>query len=247
LVVDPSPKQLALYSTLLKDGAALLRSETGADKLAGETDEDYLLRLLVADEGKVTAKNAMHRLLRARQVCGGYLYSDDRSVLWEASPNPKLRALLSMLQDIPGKVVVWVAFVDELRAVARGLQDAGISYVTYYGEVPVDERRQARLSFASENGAKVFLGTAAAAGTGLNELVVANVVIYYSNTLKAGDRWQSEDRTHRIGLRGTVVYYDLVLRGTCDTKLLGLFDKKKRMASFLLGDPNNVALDAIVK
>ena len=65
-----------------------------------------------------------------------------------------------------------------------------------------------------------------------------STVIYYSNSFNAGERWQSEDRTHRHGTTKHVVYYDLIAkgRGSIDRRILGNLRNKKNLSDLTLDE-----------
>jgi SNF2 family DNA or RNA helicase len=60
-------------------------------------------------------------------------------------------------------------------------------------------------------------------------------VIYYSNDFNLGTRAQSEDRAHRRGTTGTVVYHDLLATGTIDEAIVGALRRKESVAAAILG------------
>jgi len=64
----------------------------------------------------------------------------------------------------------------------------------------------------------VFIGNAQTAGFGLN-LQNATLQYFYSNTFRTEERLQAEDRSHRIGVKSTCVYKDVIVRGTVDEKV----------------------------
>src|SRR3546814_2758432 len=80
--------------------------------------------------------------------------------------------------------------------------------VRYDGENSNKEDRRAVREAWTRRGSekRFFIGNAQAGGTGLDWINGASTVIYYSNSFSSLDRWQSEDRTHRIGTKGTVNY-----------------------------------------
>lgn len=82
----------------------------------------------------------------------------------------------------------------------------------------------------------VFVGQPAAAGVSLT-LTAANMIVYYSNTFNGVDRFQSEDRIHRIGMdvnKGAIIV-DLLHLPT-DAYVLENIRKKKVLQAMTLGD-----------
>ena len=76
---------------------------------------------------------------------------------------------------------------------------------------------------------------------GLNDLVGANYVIYYSNDYSADNRQQSEDRTNRQGTKGDkVLYIDLLMKDTIDIQVLDVLRSNQNFSDTILN--HNVIL-----
>ena len=84
---------------------------------------------------------------------------------------------------------------------------------------------------------QVVIGTAATGGLGINELVVADKVIYYANDYTLLNRLQSEDRTDS---RGAVVhqchYYDILAMDTIDIGIRAILMGKQKVADVITRD-----------
>lgn len=93
---------------------------------------------------------------------------------------------------------------------------SGVKAVTFYGSVDKDK---ARKDFHNKNDIRLFIGQVDS-GVGMNELVVADTALYYSNSHKVLSRKQSEGRLRRKGTKHRVVtYYDLITEGTTDIQV----------------------------
>ena len=80
-----------------------------------------------------------------------------------------------------------------------------------------------------------MVGNPTTGGFGLT-LTACNTVIYYSNSYNLEVRMQSEDRAHRMGQKGTVVYIDIVARGTLDEAIMKSLTSKGKLAAKTLGE-----------
>ena len=67
-------------------------------------------------------------------------------------------------------------------------------------------------------------------------LTAATCVVYYSNDFSLEARLQSEDRCHRIGQTNNVLYVDLEVEDTVDTRILNSLKGKKELADLVVGD-----------
>ena len=187
--------------------------------------------LIAEFEGQtVTAQIALTKLLRLRQLLGGFVNSEEGELI-TIKPNARLNRLEELLEDINGKAIIWSVFTPEIRAIKKLLGDKAVAY---YGEVSRDDRAEAIERF--QNGdATYFIGNPRAAGLGLT-LTAATNVIYYSNDYSLEIRQQSEDRAHRHGQQNKVTYFDLIGENTVDEKIIWALRNKKDLAQLITGD-----------
>ena len=97
------------------------------------------------------------------------------------------------------------------------------SVVSIYKEVNVEDRKKAVERIQNDEKCKFMVGNPTTGGFGLT-LTACNTVIYYSNNYNLEVRKQSEDRAHRMGQKGTVVYIDIVARNTLDEAIMKVFN-----------------------
>ena len=190
------------------------------------------LRIELPDHTEL-AVSQLGAIVKLQQITSGFVNTSDGAMA-VSQENPRLRALLDLLEDNPGPVIVWARFREELDAIARALVDARVSAVQYHGGVNARDREAAVDAFQN-NQARVFLGQPQSGGIGLT-LTAAETVIYYSNDFNLETRLQSEDRAHRIGTRRNVVYIDIAAEGTIDEKIASVLQRKQRLAAKVLGD-----------
>jgi SNF2 family DNA or RNA helicase len=193
---------------------------------------------------QVTATIVLTQIMRLSQIAGGWAPIEDPyepgATICKPIPgkNPKLEALLDVIDDCQGKVIIWARFVAEIEAIAAALEDkygegtAG----KFYGPTPNSERTEIRRRFQDpEDNLRFFVGNPATGGLGLT-LTQGKTVIYYSNSFSLEERLQSEDRAHRIGQDTSVVYVDLVMKGTVDQKVVAALRSKQKIANAVTGD-----------
>lgn len=173
-------------------------------------------------------------LLRLQQLASGFAVDENGGFvnLYKDNPkeNPRIATLIDTVEDIEGSVIIWCRFQEEIRMLEKVF---GEECSIYYGEVDGKQRVKNLDNFRSGK-TKYFIGTAASGGIGLN-LTIAATAIYFSNTFNAGERYQSEDRCHRIGQdNNRVLYIDLEAEDTVDAKILGALKVKKDMATYML-------------
>jgi SNF2 family DNA or RNA helicase len=151
----------------------------------------------------------------------------------DSFPNPRMEMLKSILEDINGKVVIWARYKHDIRGIHACLGDES---VTYFGDDDDKARAIAKQRFCDpDDPVKYFVATPATAAEGLDGLQrVSSTAIYYSNGFNSVQRWQSEDRIHRIGMGGSAVYIDLVAKGCIDYSLLRNLKAKKDFSTLVL-------------
>lgn len=210
-LVELTPAQKRVYNQL--------RDELLADMSDGT----------ILEAGQVTT-----RMLRLQQVVMGYLPLEAGG--FDEYPDNRLPSLIDFLRDGSGRAVVWCRFTRDIERVLDALgRDA---CVRWDGHEKRSREGDKAAWLAPSSGKQFFIGNAAAGGTGLDWINGGPqsplTVVYYSNSFSSIDRWQSEDRTHRIGTKGTVTYTDMIARGTIDRAVLRNLKGKKEITSMSL-------------
>jgi hypothetical protein len=187
----------------------------------------------------VSAANAAVALSKVQQISNGFAIDEDGDIHPigpEGVKNPRMEALMEVLNAYEGPTIVWARFKEDMRRIAATLNAAGETFVEYHGSTP-DKVRAENVQKFLRGEARVFLANPQSAGTGLNlQTGGCTHAIYYSNSYNAIDRWQSEDRIHRIGTIGAVVYTDLIAKGAMDKPILTNLRRKKGISELALGD-----------
>lgn len=190
------------------------------------------------DGSMVEAATATVAFSKAQQISNGFFFDEDGEIQWimPIDKNPRIIALRECIEGIDGKAIIWGRFRADFAAICEALERDGHTYVEYHGGTPDAARAAAKESFLREGGARFFVANPASAGTGLNLQGLCTNAIYYSNSFNAIDRWQSQDRIHRRGTKGLVVYTDLIAKGGLDRYILRNLKQKKGIAALSLGD-----------
>jgi len=155
----------------------------------------------------------------AQKVAAKYLPSDRNLA--------KLEKLQDMLDEIPGKVVIFSAFTEfgSLMLVPY-MQKWGHRYVVYSGNAK--QKQEAQDRFTNEPGIKVFLSSDQ--GSDSINLEQASSVIHYDLPWNASTLIQRQNRIHRITSEHAHVFsYSLIASRTLEEKKLALIAKKIAM------------------
>lgn len=183
------------------------------------------------EDGELDTYSALTKSTKLQQITSNFIMTE-QGVEVIAKNNPRLDLLQDILEDISGQCIIWAVYREEIAQIAILLESMGITFVEYHGGTPEAEREIAIDSFQS-GGPRVFLANAQAAGIGLT-LTNATTAIYYSCGYSLELRLQSEDRCHRIGTKGTVVYIDLAAVDTVDERIAAALQAKQNVANAIM-------------
>lgn len=206
--------------------------ELGAEQRRAYDKLQEDLRIDLGDNTELPVSE-LAALVKLQQITSGFV-NTPMGIRYVSDDNPRLRALMEVVEDLDGQFIVWARFREELSAISGALADAGVACVEYHGGVGQEDRDRAVDMFQSGR-AHAFVGQPQSGGIGLT-LTAAETVIYFSNDFNLETRLQSEDRAHRIGTRRNVVYIDLTAENTIDEQISRNLRRKQRTAALVLGD-----------
>jgi superfamily II DNA/RNA helicase len=143
------------------------------------------------------------------------------------------------------KVVLFAHHHDVVEALIKALAHYGCVVVT--GETPKDgsgvgTRQYAVDKFQNNPDCRVFIGSIGAAGVGLT-LTASSHVIFAELPLRPADLTQAEDRTHRIGQKGSVLSEILVFDGSVDAHIARMLVEKQDVADASLDFETGLSTD----
>ena len=210
-------------------------------ELTPEQDKAYKqmkqMALAMLDNGEVmTTVNVMTQLMRLHQITCGHFKADDGTTT--ALKNNRIDALMQLLEETEGKVIIWANYREDIKNIVESLKKAygEASTVEYHGGVDATLRQDNIAQFQEKNSpTRYFVGNAQTGGYGIT-LTAANTVIYFSNSYDLEKRLQSEDRAHRIGQTGSVLYIDLIAEKTIDERIVKALRTKVNIANEIMGE-----------
>lgn len=178
-------------------------------------------------EGRVTAGNALTRLLRLQQVTSGDVRLDDGE--YHDLHGAKQSVLEDVLEEIgPEPVVVFCRFVRDLNRVASSCEALGLDYRELSG-------RSKQLEEWQEGNGQVLGVQIQAGGVGV-DMTRAAYCVWYSIGFSLAEFRQAEARCHRPGQTRPVTYVRLIARGTVDAQVFRAIDKKAEIIETILAE-----------
>ena len=197
-----------------------------------ELKQNFFAQLSDDRKDFATVKNAAGLITRLQQISCGYLPKDDGSI--QRFPNPRMQALLDLLEQREGKAIIWCRFNEDILQICKQL---GSDAVHYYGGTSPADRERAKSQFLDpQSDVRYLVASPEAAGTGLNLQGICRTNVYYSNSFNSLARWQSEGRTWRDGTTGSVAYFDLIARKSPDSRILTNLRNKKNISDMTLDE-----------
>jgi SNF2 family DNA or RNA helicase len=190
-----------------------------------DLEEDFVAEVR---NGRVTAANAMVKLLRLQQFSGGWAKTDDGQ--YHRVDSAKQDLLADTLEDIgPGEpVVVFCRFHTDLDAVHEAAKSAGLQSLELSG-------RRDELKRWQEGEAQVLAVQISAGGVGV-DLTRSRYSLYYSLSFSLGEYDQALSRVHRPGQTRPVEHIHLVARNTVDRKIIRALEKRAEIVEAILAE-----------
>jgi SNF2 family DNA or RNA helicase len=179
----------------------------------------------------VAPANALASLVRLQQILSGFLPDEDENFdaskrVYEIFSYERAEIALQMVRQIEGQVIIWARFIPDIKCIKHHFRKEFADDI-----VSMEENEKFR------SGKKKILLSNQAKGIGgnLQESGCTNM-IYYNNSFNLIHRLQSEDRVHRMGMRGALTIWDITADKTVDKTIADNLKAKKDLAQFVLDD-----------
>ena len=197
-----------------------ISSSKGFLRLQDTIMEEEVLILDGFGDVKISSDNPAVKGQWLRELSGGFMYfkEGDSHSSYRLSENPKLEALIDIIEDMKSKVVVFHNFVEEGRMIEETLERNGILFSSLRGEIPERDRGKQYQQFVKHSGVRVMVAHPICAGESY-DFSVANVEIFYSPIASPKIRKQAEGRIYRKGQERKVLFIDLILENSIDAKI----------------------------
>ena len=191
--------------------------------------------LAIVENSTISFSNKLTEIIKLHQVCNGFTKNDDGELM--QLHKQKLNALEEIIDETDGKIIVFANYIYNINEIVAFLQHkyGKNSTVSIYGAVNVEDRTKAVKRIQEDKNTRFIVINPTTGGFGLT-LTACNTVIYFSNNYNLEVRMQSEDRAHRMGQKGSVVYIDIVARNTLDEAIMKSLINKGKIAAKTLGE-----------
>jgi SNF2 family DNA or RNA helicase len=204
--------------------------------------EDMENMLFTELEGEsVTAKIAATKMLKLRQITGGFIRTDEGEDIPLGKDSPKMLELDELLEQSiadkigddgpPNKALIWAQYQWECKAlVKRYSKQYGARGL--FGGISSKAKDNAIAKFKRDPNARVLVCHPGSVGHGLT-LVEANFFFYYSLSYNFEEFYQSFRRGARHGQKRNMTFFFLVCPQTIDEELLEVVRTKKDLSDII--------------
>lgn len=156
-----------------------------------------------------------------RELSGGFLYYKDHGIkkTYRLKKNTKIEALLDLLEDTSGKVIIFYHFIEEANLIQEALKREKYKFASIQGGQDINERTSQVKKFGREKSIKCAVVQQSAGAEGWDGSV-ANVGVFFSPVASPKTRKQCSGRIHRKGQKNSCLVVDLVLKHSIDGRVL---------------------------
>jgi SNF2 family DNA or RNA helicase len=182
--------------------------------------------LAYIQDHQISVVNTVSLINKLLQICCGQLKVGDDYLQIE---NNRLDVLKELIDRAGGPTLIWTSYVNTAYDIKEKLGD---DVVHLPSGTSTDERETILASFRKGN-YKALVANPASAGHGIT-LVESNSTIYFSNSFNLEHRLQSEARNHRAGQTNSVLYTDLIAKGTIEERVVSILKEKKQLADLVI-------------
>lgn len=202
---------------------------------ARQAYRQMLSELIVEIDGERfhQVRSVLPKLMKLEEItCGRITNRDGETVVFDNQRNELVKTHLDIIGD--HKVIIWSRFKWDHEKQKEML---GGKAEIFNGDTPKSHRRDIVQAFKDpEDSLQYLLASTGAAGTGLNLQGSCFRNIYHSNSHNAGQRWQSEMRTFRLGTEEDVLYTDIVARATTNVGVLNNLRRKREVSDMSIAE-----------
>jgi SNF2 family DNA or RNA helicase len=148
----------------------------------------------------------------------------------------KVQALVQLLSGLGEKAIVFTQFRGTQDLLARSLAAAGLEAALYHGEQDWAEKEEALETF---RGRVPFLISTEAGGEGRN-LQFCHHVVNYDLPWNPMRVEQRIGRVHRLGQTSDVFIHNLVAKGTIESYVIEILEKKINLFELVVGEVEEI-------
>jgi SNF2 family DNA or RNA helicase len=175
---------------------------------------------LTLPNGTVLKKGKIKAIAFAlRELPSGFFYYDEDKKSCVLKKNPKMEALLDLLEDSSSKIIVFYTFVEERNIIAKALRKAKVQFCEAYGGQDSDERVNEIERFGKDPNVRILVSQVTVANAGYDAFA-ANVVVFFSPLSSPKMIKQCIGRAYRKGQKQSVLVITFVMEDSIEERVI---------------------------
>lgn len=210
------------------------------DKEQAKLYTEVLSNIIDNIDSVTLSLDPLGQLIRLRQVTA------HTSILSNTiNKSVKLDRLKEILEDLVvngEKALIFSNWTKVTDILYKELAEYNPAIIT--GKVFDRDRQQDK--FMKDDSCKIMICTVGAAGVGLT-LTAASTVIFFDEPWSSAERSQCEDRTHRIGTKGSINVITLMCNDTIDTHVHKILTRKGAISDAVVDHKYSLKDEAIIR
>ena len=163
---------------------------------------------------------------KLKQLSGGFLYLPD-DVVYNLKENPKLEAVMDLLENTGEKIIIWYLFTEVMKMITKTIS---VPFVQIGGGMSSEEVVEAQRKFQEDPSVRCMV-CQETCNEGWDGFA-AGITVFWDLIISPRQREQCIGRMLRQGQEKKTIVYDLVLEGTVDQRVLD--DHKKRQSEIAI-------------
>jgi len=187
----------------------------------------YIKAIKDVIEAKGDFKALKNAFVQLRQISSGFIgfkNEEEEKMRISFDSNPKLETLISLINEINDKVIVFNEFIYSGDIIAERLKKEKIKFVRLYGGTK--KKIDVIKKFQNDPKIKVFVINSISGGTGLN-LQCSKYGIFYESNPSVIVRSQAEKRFSGARQKKRSFIFDLVMKKSVEEKILKFHSEGK--------------------
>jgi len=185
---------------------------------------------IISGRKRIEVDNILTKFVRLSEITSGLYLNDDKN-------NLKLTEVNDIIEDNKGnQFVIWFRFRRSMELVRKLLDKKNITYSMMHGDIK--DRGSQTNNFKGGDSQVMLAQLDISEGQNWQE---GRIIIFYENDFRRDNREQAEKRSHRIGVKTSPVFFDLVYRNTIDEIIIQAIKFNKDITDYLLDNYKGAA------
>ena len=154
-----------------------------------------------------------------RELPSGFFYYGKDKQVYRLKKNPKVEALLDLLEDSSSKIIVFYQYTEEWNIISKALKKEKIPFCSAFGGQDEDDRESEKDRFQEDEKVRVLVSQDTVASEGYDAFA-ANVVVFFSPLSSPKMIKQCTGRAYRKGQKRKVLVVTFVMEDSIEERVI---------------------------